>query len=440
MQIDLPWGHETLHLNVPDTWALVFPQNKPMMNAILSDETAIVRAALESPVDSQRLRDVDLGEKHILIVVDDNTRPTPVSRFLHLILEELRSAGTDSSRITLMPALGIHSPMSPAEMSAKVGAENLAKLHWRNHNAFNEAEMKHFGTTRRGTPVILNRAVADADWIILVGLIEPHLWAGFGGGLKNIFPGLASAAAIGAHHEIIAEPPYRFNRVGMEPEDNSFRQDLEEIAGFIPARIYCVNVALDHQGSISAAFAGDPVAAHRQGVRFNKQTAGRYLQKAVDAVIVNSYPMDINFKQSMKGVANSLPALTAGGTVMAFLRAERGLDDITPPADAKPLWLVKGILRLLGAPRIMWFLEKIRPGLNVEEKFLLYYSLQLVRQYELYFHVPTLTEKTVRQLGFFKNFSEPQAVIDHAAKKLKRNAAVAVFTEAGATFPVIETV
>jgi hypothetical protein len=41
--------------------------------------------------------------------------------------------------------------------------------------------------------------------------------------------------------------------------------------------------------------------------------------------------MDVNFKQSMKGVANALPALRPGGTIMAFLRAERGLDDIVLP-------------------------------------------------------------------------------------------------------------
>jgi hypothetical protein len=147
--------------------------------------------------------------------------------------------------------------------------------------------------------------------------------------------------------------------------------------------------------------------------------------------------MDFNFKQSMKGVGNALPALKPGGLVMGFLRAERGLDDIVLPAKGKPLWLVKRILRFLGPARVMGFLEKVRPGLNVEEKFLLYYSMQLIRQYDLYFHVPTLTPEETRRLGFFRPFARPQEVVDRARRRLPAGARVAVFTAAGATFPIV---
>jgi hypothetical protein len=136
-------------------------------------------------------------------------------------------------------------------------------------------------------------------------------------------------------------------------------------------------------------------------------------------------------------VANSLPALKPGGLVLGYLRAQRGIDDIKLPENAKPLWLVKRILRLLGPSRVRWFLERVRPGLTVEEKFLLYYSLQLIRQYDLYFYVPSLTAEEIRRLGFFKHFDTPQAVIDHACRKLARKPTVAVFPQAGATFPIV---
>jgi nickel-dependent lactate racemase len=34
---------------------------------------------------------------------------------------------------------------------------------------------------------ILIKKFAECDIAIIIGTIEPHLWAGFGGGLKNIF-------------------------------------------------------------------------------------------------------------------------------------------------------------------------------------------------------------------------------------------------------------
>jgi len=81
--------------------------------------------------------------------------------------------------------------------------------------------------------------------------------------------------------------------------------------------------------------------------------------------------------------------------------------------------------------------EKTRKGLNVEEQFLTYYSMQLIREYELYFHVPTLSDNEVKLMSFFNNFRNPQDVISGAYKKLGEEADVAVFIEAGATFPIL---
>lgn len=437
MIVKLPWGSNELELEVPDSWNVIFPAPPDTILEAAGDETLAVTTALDRPNGAVPLSRRSLAGKKILIVVDDNTRPTPVHRFFHLLLAALEQAGAETEQMTVMPALGIHTPMTADEMAAKIGLDNLKRVQWRNHDAFDQTQLEAFGTTRRGTPVILNRAVTNADLIVTLGLVEPHLWAGFGGGLKNILPGIAAAETIGRHHAIISEPPYPFNQVGVEPDANAFRLELEEIQGMIAAPVFCLNVCLDRRGKIVNAFSGDPIQAHRAGVAFNRLTAGRRLDRQVDALIVNSYPMDFNFKQSMKGVSNALPALKPRGVVMGFLRAEHGIDDITPPEKAKSLWLVKRILRLLSAARIMWFLEKTRPGLDVEEKFLLYYAMQLIRQYDLLFHVPTLNDHTVRRLGFFRNFPQPQDVVRAARRKLPHNAEVAVFTEAGATIPLM---
>lgn len=437
MDIQLPWGDSSLTVALPGSWQVRLPDRADISRPEGQSEGDIVRAALEAPFDAEPIGSRALSEKRILIVVDDNTRPTPVHRFFHLILDQLAAAGADPTKIHVMPALGIHTAMTEAEMAEKIGSENLARVTWSNHDAFDADAHQRFGTTQKNTPVTLNKKIAESDLVVIVGMIEPHLWAGFGGGLKNLFPGLAAAGAIGQHHGMIAEPPYLFNRVGLMPEENAFRQDLEEIKGFIPADMFLLNVMLDGNQEISAAFAGDPVSAHRQGIKACVDAAGVKLDQRVDAVLVNSYPMEINFKQSMKCVGNSLPALSPGGVVMGFLRAERGLDDIPLPDKAPPLAVLKTILRLVGKSNVMRFLEVVKKGLNVEEKFLTYYSMRLIREYRLFFHVPALSEKEVRHLGFFHNCGTPQAVIDKAAGKLKKDARVAVFPDGGATFPLI---
>ncbi len=441
MLIQLPWGPGTLPLEVPDTWDVVIPKRREGARKGASkkapDELALVRESLRKPAGAKPLGSLRLRGKNVVVIVDDNTRPTPVHRFFHLVLDALKKAGATTKKVTVIPGLGIHTPMTEAEMAAKLGPKNLKAVAWENHDAFDLNANHYFGSTGRNTPVYLNRRLKDADLIILVGIMEPHLWAGFGGGLKNILPGVAYAETIGIHHGILAEPPYRVNRVGMMPEENSFRRDLEEVRRMIPAEIFCLNVAIDHERRIIASFAGDPVESHREGVAFIAREQGLHLERRVEGIILNSHPFDINFKQGMRCVGNSLPALEPGGVVMSCMRAERGLDDIIPPGGSKPLWLAKRVLRIAGASRVMKVLEKSRKGLNPEEKFLVYYSMQLMREYDFFIHAPTITPAMAKSLGFFVHCERPEDVIRRGVKKLGKRARVAVFTEPGVTYPIV---
>ncbi len=437
MEIKLPWGSGVLHVELPDTWNVLFPRRNPQSASMASGGPDAVRSSLMKPVGAIPLAGMKLKGKKIVIVVDDNTRPTPVYMFFHIILEEIEKAGADLRTVTVIPALGIHTPMTDEEMEKKIGIKNLRRIRWKNHDAFDFDENRYFGTTERNTPVYLNKELHDADLVILTGLIEPHIWAGFGGGLKNILPGLAHADTIGRHHEIIAEPPYRFNRVGVLPEKNSFRLDLEEIRGMIEGDIFCINVVIDHDRNILASFCGDPVEAHRRGMEYYYTNMGLHVDRPVDGIIVNSFPMDINFKQGMKCVGNSLPALVPGGAVMAFIRADRGMDDINLPEKGTPLRVSRAILRLIGPSRVRGFLDIVRKGMTVEEKFLVYYSMQLVRQYDLFFYVPTLSADEVKRIGMFVQCHDPAEVIRHGLGKIGRKATVAVFPEGGVTFPIV---
>jgi lactate racemase len=436
MKIEIPWGDQFLPLTLPDTWNIIEPD---MASIPLSDndEEFIVQKSLDAPINRKRLDIQNLKDKKVLIVVDDNTRPTPVEAILTPVMAQLKRAGVKKMDIHIITALGSHTPMTENEVIERCGRKNIKGVSWENHDAFSPDTCSYFGTTSRGTEVYLNRKIEEADLIISIGTIEPHIWAGFGGGLKNILPGLASSATIGQHYEIITRPPYRFNRVGMPSSKNSFRLDLEEIEAMIQGDIFICNVLLDHNGTIIGAVSGDPIMAHREGIQLNRRWSAISIERQFDAVIVNSHPMDINFKQSMTCVDNFIPAVKPGGIIMGFLRAERGMDDIIPPDDKKPLWVVKMILRILGPSRVFWFLNKVRKNLNVEEKFLVYYSMQVMREFDLFFYVPTVSEEEVTRLGFFKNFSDPQDVINRAARKLTKNATVGIFPRGGTTFPEV---
>ncbi|MDY6822529.1 MAG: lactate racemase domain-containing protein [Thermodesulfobacteriota bacterium] len=207
MQVKLPWKETSLELEVPDTWLLVTPE--PAIEPLRKEKTedAIVEDAMRNPHGGKPIRTNQLTGKKIVIVVDDNTRPTQAHKFFHLVMEALIAAGAAMENIVVVSALGIHTPMTETDMAEKIGAHNLSGLFWENHDAFDESVNAFFGETGRGTPVYLNRHLKDADYVVLIGLIEPHFMAGFGGGMKNILPGLASAETIGKHHEMRGQFP-----------------------------------------------------------------------------------------------------------------------------------------------------------------------------------------------------------------------------------------
>ena len=61
------------------------------------------------------------------------------------------------------------------------------------------------GTTSRGTPIDITRAVAEADRRICLGNIEYHYFAGYSGGIKALMPGASIPAAIQANHSMMID-------------------------------------------------------------------------------------------------------------------------------------------------------------------------------------------------------------------------------------------
>jgi nickel-dependent lactate racemase len=86
---------------------------------------------------------------------------------------------------------GTHRPPTQEEIKKILGCSR--KYAW------NDAKGKDFvwaGTTSRGTPVGVKRAYMEADVKVLLGDVEYHFFAGYGGGRKSILPGISSYETI----------------------------------------------------------------------------------------------------------------------------------------------------------------------------------------------------------------------------------------------------
>lgn len=318
MDHHLPYGHGFLPFRVPDTFDI--REIRPLRYGIPDRPEVLVERALDAPVAAPTLESRVSRTDRILILCDDDTRPTPVHRILPSLVRRLMSRGIPKRRIRILMAYGLHKRVDQDALSRKLGASVVSEFSVINHDAFGEKSLFQAGETSLGTPVYLNRALLEADLIIGIGNLSLSKEAGYGGGAKIVMPGAAGAETIYQTHARIADHP---NQVG-KLEGNPIRQEIED-SGKLGRLGYIINTVLDEQDEICRIVAGDPVEAFRKGVSEFNEVYRFPLDRPFDLLVVSSSPMDGDFYQANKALTISSLGVRDGGMIIMAGPCTNGL-------------------------------------------------------------------------------------------------------------------
>lgn len=292
-------GDNELTLNFPTNWEveMLNPTDAPS----LSD--AQIEQAFAEPIGTKRISELAKGKKSAAIIVDDLSRPTPAFKVIPFLLRELFAAGVPKSEIRFVVGVGAHRPISEEEMGKKVGADIAAEYEITNHN-FLSSDLRALGHLENGTPVYINRTVADADFKICLGGIYPHSSVGFSGGAKLIVPGTAGFPSMYYFHTF---PEGRGPAVIEGQSDEPDRRDTIEMAAAMLGLDAIANVVLNSRREICGLFVGDFIKAHRKGAHFAKDTYKTEISESTrtesDLVVINCYPLDADAIQLDKALA-----------------------------------------------------------------------------------------------------------------------------------------
>lgn len=317
-ELKMPWNawyaDKEIVLPFPDGWDAKLV---PMRDAPDIPDVAVEKA-LRLPIGTPRLAELARDRRNAVIAVDDITRPTPASRLLPHILAELHEAGIPDERILIIIAIGEgHKPHLRNDNILKLGQDVVDRIEVMNHLAWG-GQYAHVGRSFRGISVDVNRFFVEADLKIGVGCIMPHASAGFGGGGKIVVPGLGDSKTIELNHR----PAEEGKTGGLDSiEGNVFRQEVEEMAKMAGLE-FIVNVVVNSRRGIAGVFSGDPVLAHREGVKLaRKACATPNIPEELDAVVLNAYPKDINLGRQAGNAFNVLfstkkTVVRRGGTIV----------------------------------------------------------------------------------------------------------------------------
>ncbi|MEO0278044.1 MAG: nickel-dependent lactate racemase [candidate division WOR-3 bacterium] len=275
------------------------------------DEAQVLRVSLQQPVASLPLRDLLKPGMRVVIVGDDLTRPTPRERIFPVLLDELNRCGIPDRNITVLIGLGTHRYMTGEEIHRCFGHETVSRVTVLNHEWKDPANIARLGYTPGGTPIEINKIALEADFLMAVGSIVPHCYAGYGGGGKAIQPGISSWETTGRTHILPMERDLYLQIAGEV--ENVVRKEIEDVAEAAGLK-FILNVILSGNGDIIGVVSGDPIKAHRRGVQIAQRIYERAIPSLADIVLVNAYPADIDYWQGIKPLSYAQKGLKKGGT------------------------------------------------------------------------------------------------------------------------------
>lgn len=322
MRVDLPFGRELLPVEVPESATVLLPSAVQP----LPDEAAAVLDALRAPLAGPPLRERLSASQSVAIVISDITRPVPNQVLLGPILAELAAAGVPEAAISIVNGTGLHRVNTPDELVEMLGPEIPRRYRIVQHVARDRSTLVEVGRSK-GVPVELCRAYVEAEMRIVVGFVEPHLFAGYSGGAKGVMPGVAGADIVMSNH---GAPNLAHHQASWCVTDgNPVFEEMRSITRLCPPQ-FLLNVTIDTERRLTGVFAGDLDAAHAAAVA---QAARQYqdtLSHPYDVVVVTNmgYPPDTTLYQSVKGMSVAGQGVCDGGAILLVAGCEEGIGSL----------------------------------------------------------------------------------------------------------------
>ena len=159
--------------------------------------------ALDRPLEGPPLVEMARGRGSATVVVPDATRKASLPDVLPVVLDRLRQAGIEETGITVLVANGTHPASGTAGLAQLLGSIP-SSVNVLEHDS-RSSDLVRVGELRPGIPVHLHRSAVETDCLITLGTVRHHYFAGFGGGPKMVFPGIAGYREIQANHGLVLD-------------------------------------------------------------------------------------------------------------------------------------------------------------------------------------------------------------------------------------------
>lgn len=408
MRFKVHYGCGIEDVAVPDTCTVEVLEGKDCGDV---DEDRIVREGIGNPLDAPPLEEF-LDGGRLLIFTNDGDRPTPTWRILGNFIDKIK----DRPDTKIVVGCGTHKPPTEEDYRFIFGDfYEVLKDKIGYHAAKDKDNLVHFGTTKRGNDIYMNKWVAWADKLLITGSVEPHYFAGFTGGRKWVI-GWGGFETIERNHILALKD----EACTLALDGNPIHEELEEWNRTIDKPKFCINIVQDKDLRIGACFAGDMDRVFEECVKVGHGMYSANTEGDADVVVtVSRAPQDSNLYQALKAQEHGKLAMKDGAILILVAECRRGLGPThfgEMLRSAKPDELLRNIETQfhLGQHKIAKLLNTMMKG--------------------KVWVVTDLPAEDVAAVQMEK-FSSTQAAVDKALEVMGPKAKIIVLPDGGMTVP-----
>jgi lactate racemase len=284
------------------------------------------------------LERASLAGKRVLVIVPDATRTAPLPLLFRLLNERLAGA---AARLDYLIALGTHPPMDEAAIDRLFGLpaaerrERWPGVRVINHRWDRSGELRTIGTisadeARRLTdgllaeevPVRLNRIVEEVDVLFICGPVFPHEVAGYSGGAKYLFPGIAGPEIIDFTHWLGA---LCTSMATIGVADTPVRRVIHRAAELVRPEVLCAAMALAGH-DLHGLWIGPHVEAFEAAAALSEQLNVVRVPRPFRRVLSMPASRYDDLWTAAKAMYKTEPAIADGGEVVIYAPA---LDEVS---------------------------------------------------------------------------------------------------------------
>ncbi len=279
-----------------------------------------------------------LDGRRVLVLVPDGTRTMPLPLLFDVLEEAL---GRRAAALDVLVALGTHAPLGDAQLSqllgrtvseGRAGERRVLNHRWDDPGSFAElgtipaAEIQALsgGRLRREVAVTLNRLPLDYDDLLVCGPVFPHEVAGFSGGTKYLFPGIAGPEIIHFTHWLGALIT-SYQVIGRR--ETPVRAVIDRAALLVDRPQWLLAPVVTHEG-VAGLFCGEIHAAWAEAASLSARRHVVWLEGPVERVLSIMPAMYEDVWVAAKGMYKMEPVVADGGEVVIYAPHVRELSRV----------------------------------------------------------------------------------------------------------------